>query len=98
MNGAVEYTPMLTTMRDANADAVERIAIATAIAPREFKLVIEGEPVPKLQGQILKLGKHMSIKKNPRTRAYEDIVRQRATVVWDGRPLIADTPITMRVI
>lgn len=65
------------------------------IPARSFHLVVEGEAVPKLQGQILKFGAHMSIKKNPRTRAYEEIVRQRATHVWDGRPLIADTAIEM---
>jgi Holliday junction resolvase RusA-like endonuclease len=63
----------------------------------EFRLTVEGEAVPKLQGQILKFGKHMSIKKNPRTRAYEDIVRQRATVEWGGRALIRDTPIALAV-
>jgi Holliday junction resolvase RusA-like endonuclease len=64
---------------------------------RAFHLVVEGEATPKLQGAILKLGKHMSIKANPKTRRYEDIVRQRATSVWNGRPLIRDTPVSMFV-
>lgn len=62
-----------------------------------FQLTVEGEPVPKLQGSILKFGKHMSIKKNPKTRRYEEIVREQATRVWAGRALIAGVPITMSI-
>lgn len=73
------------------------------LAPRRFELTVEGEPVPKLQGDIVFIkGKggtkgHGTIKPNRKTQQYEDIVRQRATFAWGGQPLIMDTAIDMRV-
>jgi Holliday junction resolvase RusA-like endonuclease len=66
-----------------------------AAESRRFELTVEGEATPKLQGDILRFGKKMSIRANPKTRAYEDVVRQRATHVWNGRPLIRDTALTL---
>jgi Holliday junction resolvase RusA-like endonuclease len=83
--------------RNSAAGPVDAAVVIIDGGARAFHLVVEGEAVPKLQGQILKLGKHMSIKANPKTRQYEDVVRQRATQVWNGRPLIRDTPIAMFV-
>lgn len=83
--------------RNSAAGPVDAAVVIIDGGARAFHLVVEGEAVPKLQGQILKLGKHMSIKANPKTRQYEDIVRQRATHMWDGRPLLRDVPITMLV-
>lgn len=79
------YQPLPETMRGENA-------------PREFRLTIEGETVAKGRPKLGTVGGHARAFTPAKTRRYEDIVRQRATVEWADRPLIADTPITMRLL
>lgn len=66
-----------------------------AVVPRIFHLTIEGDPVAKGRGRIVRLGAHMGIKTPDKTRRYEDIVRQRAAAEWGGQPLIANTPVVL---
>lgn len=59
----------------------------------EFRLVIPGEPVAKGRPKLGNIGGHARAFTPAKTRRYEDVVRQRATVEWGGRPLIAECAI-----
>lgn len=77
-----------------------RTIVATAgAAPylRRFELTIEGESIAKGRPKLASVGGHARAFTPARTRRYEDVVRQRATVEWNGRPLIADTPIDVQL-
>lgn len=73
-------------------------AEAPDVEAGSWTFTVEGEPVPKLSGQIVRFGKHMSLKANPKTRRYEDVVRQVAAVAWAGRPLLRERAVELTII
>ena len=66
--------------------------------PRTFRLVIEGDAIAKGRPKLATVGGHARAFTPARTRRYEDVVRQRATVEWNGRPLIADVAIDLELL
>lgn len=65
------------------------------LSVREWTLVIPGEPVAKGRPKLGTVNGHAMAFTPPKTRRYEDIVRQTAVREWN-RPLLADVPIYLR--
>lgn len=69
----------------------------TLAEPHLWRLVIPGEPVAKGRPKLGTVAGHAMAFTPAKTRRYEDIVRQLATVNWAGRKLLADRSITLVV-